>query len=149
MRSLMLCILSTVLCWGDPVAAAPALNPDVTPETIQQTICRKGYTKTIRPSSTYTNGIKFRLMRGAEIDESLANKYALDHIIALAIGGSPGSLENLQLMTAKENSRKARIEVKLQCLVCTGQVPLDVAQEKMYTNWEATYWEYASVKCIR
>ena len=148
-RNLMVAVLSAFWCLGESLAAATALNPDVTPETIQRTICLKGYTKTIRPSTAYTNGIKFRLMRGAGIEESLANEYALDHIIALAIGGSPRSLDNLQLLTAKENSRKARIEVKLQCLVCAGQVPLDVAQEKMYTNWVATYWEYAGIKCIR
>jgi hypothetical protein len=108
-----------------------------------------GYTATVRPSTTYTNGIKFRLMREAGIDESLKGDYALDHIIALAIGGHPRSLDNLQLLTAKDNSRKSRIEVKLQCMVCTGQVALEIAQQEMYADWVGTYWKYAAIKCDR
>lgn len=39
------------------------LNADVTQETIQQTICVPSYTATVRPSTNYTNGVKFKLMR--------------------------------------------------------------------------------------
>ena len=31
-------------------------NPDVTEATLGQTICVTGYTKTVRPSTSYTNG---------------------------------------------------------------------------------------------
>ena len=43
-----------------PVAV---LNPDVTQETIQQTVCVTGYTATVRPAVNYTNGVKNKLMR--------------------------------------------------------------------------------------
>jgi hypothetical protein len=44
------------------------LNPDVTPATQGQTICSSGYTKTVRPSTSFTNGIKKRLFREQGMD---------------------------------------------------------------------------------
>jgi hypothetical protein len=35
-----------------------ALNPDVTQDTIGQTICVPGYAKNVRPASRFTNGVK-------------------------------------------------------------------------------------------
>ena len=72
-------------------------NPDVTQETIGQTICVSGYTKTVRPSTSYTKGVKLKLLREAGIDESFAGQYELDHIIPLAVGGHPRKLSNLTL----------------------------------------------------
>ena len=39
-----------------------ALNADVQPETINQTICVPGYAASVRPSSAYTNSVKRKLM---------------------------------------------------------------------------------------
>jgi hypothetical protein len=58
----------------------------------------------------------------------LTISYELDHIIPLAIGGHPRNLDNLGLQPWEEAKRKDRIEVKLQCLVCAGQVALANAQ---------------------
>ena len=65
------------------------LNPDVTEDTIRQTICVPGYTKTVRPSSNYTSGVKAKLLREAGLDESLMPDYELDHIVPLELGGHP------------------------------------------------------------
>ena len=132
-----------------PAFADVALNPDVTPDTISGTICNAGYTKSVRPSTTYTNGVKFKLMREAGIDLALSSDYALDHAIPLVLGGSPRSRHNLRLLTARENSRKSRIEVKLRCMVCSGQLPLEAAQEAIYNDWQGAYHQYALVKCQR
>ena len=35
-----------------------ATNPKVTQENVRETICVRGYTKTIRPSAKYTGGLK-------------------------------------------------------------------------------------------
>ena len=103
----------------------------------------------VRPSTTYTNGVKFKLMREAGIDLALSPDYALDHAIPLVLGGSPRSRQNLRLLTARENSRKSRIEVKLRCLVCSGQLLLEAAQEAIYNDWQGAYHQYALVKCQR
>ena len=137
------------LLFSAQAMADMALNSDVTPDTISGTICTAGYTKAIRPSTTYTNGVKFKLMREAGVDQSQSADYALDHIVPLVLGGSPRSRQNLRLLTARENSRKSRIEVKLRCMVCSGQLPLQTAQEAIYNDWQGAYHQYATVKCQR
>lgn len=64
------------------LAATLALNPDVSQDTIQQTICRKGYSSTVRPSTSYTNPIKYRLMRQEGIPESESSEWALRRLLA-------------------------------------------------------------------
>lgn len=56
------------------------LNQDITQANIQDTICTKGFTKTIRPAVSYTNGVKFKLMREAGIPAADAGLYELDHL---------------------------------------------------------------------
>lgn len=141
--------LVVALLFSAPAMADMALNQDVTPDTISGTICTAGYTKAVRPSTTYTNGVKFKLMREAGIDQSQSADYALDHIVPLVLGGSPRSRQNLRLLTARENSRKSRVEVKLRCLVCSGQLPLKDAQNAIYSDWNAAYHQFATVKCQR
>jgi hypothetical protein len=128
------------------------LNQNVTQETIDQTICVSGYTKSVRPATSYTNGVKLKLLRESGLDPDNASDYELDHIVPLALGGHPRKLGNLQLQPWDgENGakRKDRLEVKLQCMVCTGQATLSDAQNDIYTNWQAAYHKYALIKCHR
>ena len=125
-----------------------ALNPDVLQDTIQSTICVPGYTDQVRPSTSYTNGVKFKLLRQQGLDESQASEYQLDHLIPLAIGGHPRSLENLVLQPWPEAKRKDRLERKMQCLVCSGQVSLEEAQHAVYEDWSIAYHRYATMKCL-
>ena len=142
--------LSTILlCFtlSPAFVARGSLNPDVTQATIQQTICVSGYTKQVRPAASYTNGVKDLMMKRAVFARN--SDYTLDHIIPLAIGGHPRELDNLQLQPWEEAKRKDRIEVKLQCLVCSGQVPLAAAQHEISEDWVAAYHRYSRVKCLR
>ncbi len=137
------------LAFTQPGQADMALNPDVRPDTLEQTICVVGYTKSIRPSTSFTNGLKFSLLREAGLAEAQAGEYELDHLVPLAVGGHPRSLDNLKLQPWPDAKRKDRLEAKLQCLVCTGQVPLAEAQRAIYEDWQAAYHRYATVKCRR
>ena len=117
-----------------------SLNPDVTQDTIEQTICVTGYTKTVRPSTSYTNGVKLKLLREAEIDQSHIGEYELDHIIPLAIGGHPRKLSNLQLQPwdgEQGANKKDGLERRLQSLVCRGALSLLEAQRCVAENWAA------------
>jgi hypothetical protein len=150
LRSLLRAFVASLsLLVADAVSAAPSLNHDVTPETIASTICVSGYTAMVRPASVYTNGVKLRLLQTAGQDPSRAGEYELDHIVPLALGGHPRAPDNLQLQPWPEARRKDRLEVKLQCLVCSGQVSLGEAQTAIATDWEAAYHRYASVPCHR
>ena len=48
---------------ADPVRTPGVLNPDVTQANIRSTICRHGWTATIRPPTEYTNALKTKQMR--------------------------------------------------------------------------------------
>ena len=77
---------------------------------------RPSYSKSVRSSAIYTNGVKKILLRDAGIDESKIDDYQLDHIVPLALGGHPRARENLQLQLLEGEhgaKRKDRLEAKL------------------------------------
>jgi hypothetical protein len=117
-----------------------ALNPQVTDANIDRTICVIGYTRTLRPPTTYTNGVKAHLLDDAGLDRSHAGEYELDHIIPLEIGGNPEDPSNLQLQPwYGENSahEKDGLENKLHNMVCRGEVTLVDTQHCIAEDWHA------------
>lgn len=107
-------------------AATPhvgALNPVVTQEVIQKTICIPGWTATIRPSSGYTTALKVRQLKGTR---PLANPadYVEDHIIPLGIGGEPRDPKNLVPELIAESRRKDVVESRVHRAVCRGTLSL-------------------------
>lgn len=133
-----------------PAAAVQAvplevLNPDVRADTIMTTICVAGYTAMVRPSASFTNGVKLKLLREAGLTPANASNFELDHRVPLALGGHPRALANLRLQRwegpegAKE---KDRLEKRLQTLVCAGTVPLEEARSATYWDWPAAYRRY-------
>lgn len=135
-----------------PQAAAVAgsvpsdlLNPDVREDTLDATICSPGYTALVRPSTSFTNGVKAKLMREAGIDPRAASTLELDHRVSLSVGGSPRHLANLQLQSLEGKDgakRKDRLERRLQSLVCARQLSLAQAQWDLYSDWQAAYRRY-------
>ncbi len=138
---LILCILSLSVFAQPP----GAINPDVTQDNIDQTICVAGWTKTVRPSTSFTNGYKKVLMERAGIDWSRAGEFELDHLVPLSLAGSPRQQDNLMLQPwdgVDGAKRKDRLERKLQRLVCTGHLPLAQAQQEIASDWRAAYGRY-------
>lgn len=127
-------------------------NPEVTQETVGQTICVPGYAKAVRPPTNFTNRVKQVLLKRADREPAEVSKYKLDYIVPLALGGHPRKLENFALTLrdgASGARRKNRIEAKLQCLVCSDQVTLADAQREISTDWQAAHDRYAPVTCDR
>jgi hypothetical protein len=83
-----------------------ALNPDVDEGTIDVTICVPSYTRSVRPATSYTNGVKKKLMREAGIDAARIGDYELDHIVPLALGGHPRKLSNSHAATLGRRARR-------------------------------------------
>jgi Protein of unknown function (DUF3761) len=124
-----------------------AVNAAVTQATIRQTICLTGYTKTIRPASSYTTALKRQqLAAGYTYRGDLSTSdYEEDHLISLELGGSPSGVKNLwpEPYTATEGARvKDKIENRLHDLVCSGQVSLRTAQYAIASNWWKAYLRY-------
>lgn len=142
----------TLLLISGSAHSRGALNHAVEQATIQTTVCVPGYTKSVRPSTSYTNAVKAKLMRRAGIPEDEAAEYELDHIVPLALGGHPSSLQNLELQSWEGQDgakKKDRLEIKLQCLVCSGQLSLDEARRDIAGDWRGAYHHYARIKCHR
>ncbi len=127
------------------IVPVEVLNPDVRPDTIDQTICVPGYTASVRPTTSYTTVVKLKLLRESSTDTANASKYELDHVIPLAVGGHPRNIKNLMLQPwdGEDGAKKKdRLERRLQQLVCSKLLGLRDAQASIWTDWQAAYRRY-------
>jgi hypothetical protein len=144
MKRLLLILLACVVL---PVWAGLPINPAVTPATLRSTICVPGYTKTIRPKTGYTNGIKRQEMQALGMPWSRASEFELDHHIPLTLGGAPADPANLWLQSWASSAAgyhgetdarlKDKLEVRLNHEVCSGHLKLDEAQACIWKDWRA------------
>jgi hypothetical protein len=116
-----------------------ATNPAVTPATLTSTICRSGYTAGIRPPENITSTEKTASIT-AYAYGGARTVVEYDHLISLELGGDPNDPRNLwpepNAATATTfNNAKDAVESHLHALVCSGAVPLAVAQKAIASNW--------------
>ena len=126
-------------------ATPGSINTAVTQANIHETICVKGYTKTIRPSSYYTSKLKRKQIG---YDGNMRD-FEEDHLIPLSIGGNPTDMANLWPQPRNVEfgaDQKDQLELKLWYLVCHGQLPLATAQHDIATNWIEAYKKYGGKK---
>jgi hypothetical protein len=114
---------------ADPVRTPGVLNPDVTQADIRSTICKRGWTSTIRPPSDYTDALKARQMRRYGETGSMSD-YQEDHLISLELGGDPTDPRNLWPEPYPRASQMDQIENQLNAAVCSGQLTLAQAQAR-------------------
>jgi hypothetical protein len=114
---------------ADPTRTPGVLNPDVTQADIRSTICRHGWTETIRPPVSYTNALKTRQMRQYREPGSRSD-YQEDHLISLELGGSPTDPRNLWPEPYPRATDVDKIENELNAEVCSGQLTLAQAQQR-------------------
>lgn len=121
-----------------------ATNPNITQDNIKTTVCVPGYTKKIRPPSSYTNKLKKQQMAALGLPGKPSD-YEEDHLISLEIGGNPTDPNNLwpEPYAGEWGARKKdQLEDKLHRMVCTGQISLADAQHAIATNWIDAYNKY-------
>ena len=112
---------------ADPARTPGVLNPDVTQATIQTTICKAGWTKTIRPPTDYTNALKLKQMGEYNVSGS-PTQYQEDHLISLELGGHPTDPRNLWPEPYPRASDVDSIENDLNAKVCSGRLSLESAK---------------------
>jgi hypothetical protein len=105
------------------------LNPDVTQATIGQTICVRGWTRTIRPPTDYTNELKRKQLAEYGLHGSLS-AYQEDHLISLELGGNPTDPRNLWPEPYPRASDVDQIENQLNEAVCSGHMSLADARRR-------------------
>jgi hypothetical protein len=128
----------------DPHCTPGATNPRVTQADLATTVCKPGYTATIRPPASVT-GREKRASEAAYGFTAKASTTEYDHLISLELGGDPNSPLNLwpepnKTRASGVNNPKDRVEDKLKALVCDAvhgkaYLPLARAQQLIATNW--------------
>ena len=105
-------------------------NPDVTQASISLTICRRGWTRTIRPPSDYTARLKLEGMKAYGRTGTPAD-YQEDHLVSLELGGHPTDPRNLWPEPRPRAERVDRLENELNAAVCSGRLTLAEAQRRI------------------
>lgn len=104
-----------------------ALNPAVTQATIGTTICLPGWTRTVRPPTSYTTPLKAKQIAERNLPGTAAD-YEEDHFIPLELGGAPKDPLNLwpepQTGPHASSGAKDRTENALKAKVCAGTMTL-------------------------
>lgn len=126
-----------------------AINPDVTQMNIHDTVCVKGWTKTVRPPKFYTNKLKRDQIRQYAYSDTDSRSYEEDHLIPLSVGGNPTDPRNLwpQPRNSEWNAdRKDDLEFAMYKAVCHNEVSLAEAQAAFATNWIDAYRRYENLR---
>ena len=105
------------------------VNPDVTQATIASTICRRGWTRTVRPPVSYTNDLKRTGLRQYRL-RGPPSRYQEDHLISLELGGHPTDPRNLWPEPYPRAATVDRAENELNAEVCSGKLSLADAQRR-------------------
>ena len=131
-----------------PSCTPGALNPSVTQRTISMTICRAGWTATVRPSESVTHPEKLASM-AAYGDGRSTSAYEYDHLVPLALGGAVNDRRNLwpepdyPSRSGFYLNPKDRLERILNRLVCRGAMSLSRAQALIASDWVSAYDSFA------
>jgi hypothetical protein len=126
----------------DPKCTPGALNPKVTPTTLKETICKSGYTATIRPPASITDAEKAANAKSYGYTGALHDA-EMDHLVSLELGGDPNDPRNLWVEPpspghkpgAGPNNPKDGVESKLHTAICSGKAQLGAAQNAIATDW--------------
>jgi hypothetical protein len=139
----------------DPSCTPGAVDPAVTQANLATTICRSGYTRTVRPPYSVTSAEKRANARAYAYTGSFHDA-EYDHLVPLELGGAPNDPKNLWVQPPSPGHRAADgvqnpkddVERELNSLVCdavhlasqnagsaTRYLPLQTAQTLIATNW--------------
>lgn len=130
----------------DPEAFLPdsnctpgVVNPLVTQANLSQTVCKSGYTTTIRPPQSYTAPLKLKQIQEYGYSDTNPHDFEEDHFISLELGGSPKDPKNLWPEPGRSYNEKDKVENYLHKQLCSGQITLIQAQSAIKTNWYKVY----------
>jgi hypothetical protein len=140
-----------------PAPARPALNGQVTQETINDTICKSGWAREVRSkASSWLRKKKRELLLQREGYHWIGAGalFQLDHIVPIELGGAAEDDSNVVLQPIGEAACKDGVEHCLSAKVCSKgdhHLPLDEAQKAIIGDWrqaKATYCAHTK-PCLR
>lgn len=130
----------------DPHCTPGAVNPEVTQATIRTTICKSGWTRTVRPSESITEPEKLGSMRAYGVTGT--SRFEYDHLVPLELGGAVNDPRNLWPEPDYAGASgfylnpKDHLEYALKRRVCAGSMTLAQAQRAIALNWVGAYRTY-------
>lgn len=117
----------------DPRCTPGSIDPAVSQADIRSTICKKGWTRTVRPPESQTERFKYDVAYPAYRTPS-AERTELDHLVPLELGGS-NDATNLWPEYPPAPNPKDKVEDVLNAAVCDGRVALAAAQKAIAADW--------------
>jgi hypothetical protein len=124
----------------DPHCSPGAVNPAVTQATLSSTICRSGWTATVRSPTSVTEPEKFASMAAYDM-RGPASRFEYDHVVPLELGGAVNDPRNLwpepdyATRSGFYLNPKDRLENALKRMVCRNAMTLAQAQRTIASNW--------------
>jgi hypothetical protein len=120
----------------DPRCTPGAIDPHVTQHNLFKTICRAGYSASVRPPESITEPEKRASLR-AYGDHRPLHDYEYDHLVSLELGGARNDARNLWPEPGASPNPKDSLEDRLHTRVCHGEMSLTAAQLAIAHNWVA------------
>jgi hypothetical protein len=117
----------------DPRCTPGSIDPHVTQADIRSTICKKGWTSTVRPPESQTERFKYHVAYPAYRTPH-SQRTELDHLVPLELGGS-NDATNLWPERPPTPNPKDKVENALNAAVCQGRVSLTAAQNAIAADW--------------
>jgi hypothetical protein len=117
----------------DPRCTPGSIDPIVTQRNIRSTICKSGWTATVRPPESQTEKFKYGVAYPAYRTPS-SEPTELDHLVPLELGGS-NDATNLWPEYPPTPNPKDKVEDALNHAVCVGRVSLLRAQDAIAADW--------------
>lgn len=121
----------------DPTCTPGAVDPGVSQSNLEQTICRSGYSSSVRAPATETG--KAKKVSLTQYGEQSTKTTEYDHLISLELGGTNATSNlwpepNAAAATGTTNPKDS-VENKLHSAICSGQITLVAAQKAIATDW--------------
>lgn len=117
----------------DPHCTPGSINPAVTQADIRSTICRKGWTRTVRQPEKVTERYKYGVSYPA-YGLPGNERAVLDDLIPLEVGGRSAPA-NWWPQQRQSSYVKDKVEDVLNHAVCSGRVTLAAAQAAIASDW--------------
>jgi len=111
-----------------------AINPKVTQDNLDTTICKAGDSKSIRPPRAITDAEK-RASAAAYGYTGALSDVEFDHVIGIEDGGDPNDARNLWPEPGASPNPKDAMESRMHELICSRKVSLAAAQQAIAADW--------------
>jgi hypothetical protein len=118
----------------DRACTPGALDGRVSQKTLARTVCRRGYTRLIRPAMSDTQRLRGPLSRAEGLPAGTPGE--IDHLVPLELGGA-SDVRNLWLQPGPIPNLKDGLENRLHASVCSGRLTLAAAQKLIVSRWTA------------